>query len=73
MALAPHGRTLAVSARWPEDGVIRLFDLKTGQLRATRSVGDEYMQSVAFLPDGRLVTAGDTALVWDVGRNDWRP
>jgi WD40 repeat protein len=64
MALSPDGAALAVGSPWAGDGAVRVFDLKTGRARQTWAAGDRYRHVVAFLPDGRLVSGGDAALVW---------
>jgi hypothetical protein len=64
-ALSADRRTLAVSEGWGE-GVL-LFEMRTGRHRGTLPAEGRYQRGLRFLPDGRLVTAGDTALVWSVG------
>jgi WD40 repeat protein len=63
-ALSPDRRTLAVLDSW--GGGVVLFEMRTGTLRAALQVEGRYQSGLRFLPDGRLVSAGDTALVWDV-------
>jgi WD40 repeat protein len=64
MSLSPDGKTLAVGGSFNNPGAVRLYDMKTGQVTATLPVGGWHAMQVAFLPDGRLVSAGSTALVW---------
>jgi WD40 repeat protein len=64
MSLSPDGQALAVAAGWAYDGAVRLVDLGTGRSRRTLPAGSRYRQTVAFLPDGRVVTGGNVALVW---------
>jgi RNA polymerase sigma factor (sigma-70 family) len=64
-ALSPDGRTLAVTEG--SGTSILLFEMRTGRHRATLSAEGRYQHALRFLPDGRLVSAGDTALVWAVG------
>jgi WD40 repeat protein len=62
------GKGLATCA---EDGVIRLWDLESGQLAASWRAHVKAARSLAVSPDGtRLVSGGDDRLVhmWDVVR-----
>jgi WD40 repeat protein len=65
-ALSPDQKTLVVHEGF--FGGILLFEMRSGRFRGTllgqaRSVMGQFL----FLPDGRLVTAGESALVWNVG------
>lgn len=65
LSIAPDGRFAAVCLL--EEA--RVIDLQTGQTAAVITGHVGRVWSVAFLPDGRLVTAGEdtTALIWDLG------
>lgn len=63
VALSPDGKTLAVANGWASDGAIHLFDVATGKA-VTRKAGGRAGNIPAFLPDGRLVSAGESVLVW---------
>jgi WD40 repeat protein len=66
-ALSANGRTL-VAAGPDRDGGIALCDMFSGKVRGTLAhPGQSYGVGVHFLPDGRLVTFRETAVVWDVG------
>lgn len=63
--LSPDGKTLAVARDdWTSDGAINLFDLATGKLTASRKAGERSQNALAYLPDGRLVSAGEGVFVW---------
>ncbi|MEW5871757.1 MAG: WD40 repeat domain-containing protein [Chloroflexota bacterium] len=68
IAFSPDGYTLA-SGHY--DGVIRLWDIRTGDVLLTIN-SDEVIESLAFSPDGRVLASGgsyENSLVrlWDVG------
>ena len=52
------------------DGVLRVFDVKSGKLSASAKEHKADIFSVAYSPDGKqLLTVGRDAMkVWDVGR-----
>jgi RNA polymerase sigma factor (sigma-70 family) len=64
-AFAPDGRTFAIASA---DGVIRLWEVATWQVRAEFRGHRDRVTAVAFGPDGRLFTGGlDTVVLgWDV-------
>jgi WD40 repeat protein len=68
MTLSPDGKTLAVGGSFGNPGSVRLYDMKTGKVTATLPAGGQQAIQVVFLPDGRLVSAGHTALVWKLIR-----
>ncbi|MCB9788934.1 MAG: hypothetical protein H6744_19835 [Deltaproteobacteria bacterium] len=55
MAFDPTGMFLATGTR---DGVVRVFDARSGALVATRELGAA-AQALAFSPDGALLAVGD--------------
>jgi WD40 repeat protein len=64
LALSPDGTQLASSSR---DGTVRLFDAKTGHVRAEIPVAG-YAFSVVFSPDGSRLATGSTynlVKIWD--------
>jgi len=66
LALSPDGSTLAVASR---DGVIRLLDAETHELRATLEGHDAEVHDLAFGPKGERLISGSadsSARVWDV-------
>jgi WD40 repeat protein len=71
LAFAPDGQTLAAGGDVPGgiDGVVRLWDPGTGQVRATLAGHHaKPVHAVAFAPDGRTLASGDDAggvNVWD--------
>jgi RNA polymerase sigma factor (sigma-70 family) len=63
-ALSPDGRVLALGTDYD---TVWLFEMRTGKhFRALHPEG-RALSALRFLPDGRLVTASDTALVWPTG------
>jgi WD40 repeat protein len=64
LALSPDGTELASSSL---DGRVRLFDARTGKVRAELPVAAEVF-SVAFSPDGKQIATGSTynlVKLWD--------
>lgn len=64
MALSPDGKTIAVGGDFFTPGSVRLYNVQSGSVKATLPAGGRGRLEVALLPDGRLVTAGETAIVW---------
>jgi hypothetical protein len=64
MALSPDGKTIAVGGDFMHPGSVRLCDVRSGHVRATLRPGGRGRLEVAFLPDGRIVSVGETAVVW---------
>ena len=64
MALSADGKRIAIGHGYSSPGAARVFDVQTGRLLATLPGDDRGWIDVAYLPDGRLVTAGETAIVW---------
>lgn len=55
LAFSPDGRTLAVATDSPS-GDIRLWNLRTWHV--DRAIGDQYISSLAYSPDGARILAG---------------
>lgn len=65
VVFSPDGSLLAAAAN---DGVVRLWNAKTGVLQREFSTGEVYksVNSVAFSPDGQTVAAGGAEVnLWD--------
>jgi len=67
VAFSPDSRLLASGGA---DGVVKLWDVATGEERATVKAHEPPLQSVAFSPDGKtLATASsDTIKLWRIGK-----
>jgi hypothetical protein len=66
LALSPDGATLA-SGSW--DNTVRLWDFKTGKLKATLQGHKGLVHRLAFAPDGKTLLSGDeerSSIVWDL-------
>jgi WD40 repeat protein len=67
-AFAPDGKLLA---RGGFDQVVRVWDVQTGDERATFKGHNGGVTALAFSPDGRRLasaSADSTALIWDVSK-----
>ncbi len=65
LVYSPDGETLAATG---EDAIIRLWDIKTGQVRATLRGQGEQPGRVAFAPSGEFLGSGSSdgiVTVWD--------
>ena len=71
-ALSPDGRTVALVASGRSEAIM-LFEMRTGKHRGNLPLEGQYLKQLQFLPDGRLISAGDTGLVWDVGLPHAKP
>lgn len=70
VVLLPDSRHLLAGS---EDGVIRLWDAKSGQRVRDVATGQKPVRRLALSPDGKRVAAGGTdgiVRVWDVDRNE---
>jgi WD40 repeat protein len=66
VAVSGNDRYLAAGG---SDGVVRLWDYRTGSLLAVLEGHTDYVRSVAFSPDNRLLASGSddgTIKLWDV-------
>jgi WD40 repeat protein len=61
MTLSPDGRTLATAG---EDGIIQLWDVRTGQLRSRFEPVKQTIWSLRFSPDARTLLAGGAGAAW---------
>jgi RNA polymerase sigma factor (sigma-70 family) len=67
VAFSPDGRLLAHGG---DDGVLRVFDARTGKALAHFEGHTGSIAAIDFAPDGRSIATGSddtTVLVWDVG------
>ena len=68
--ISPNGKWVAF---WDEGSRFFVYELESGQMVADISEPpSEYIRSVRFTPDSRLVIA-DGAFVWDADIFDWSP
>ena len=66
MSFSPDGQTLASGSG---DETIRLWDVSTGQAKATLQGHTFWVNSVSFSPDGQILASGSwdgTILLWDM-------
>lgn len=66
LSFSPDGRMVAT---WSYGGTIRLWDTRSGALKAVLTEPKEFVDSVAFSPDGTLVASSSiydlSAKLWD--------
>ncbi len=74
-AISPNDKTLAVTEYGPMQGVIRIWDVASGEQRVLKGPGGMF-DSLAFSPDGKLLAASNSHCVvcWNVARGEqlWR-
>ena len=66
------GRQFAIGS---ENGTIYLHDLDTGELKLTLTGHKEYVEHLAFSPDGKTVVSGSgdgTIRFWDIHTGEHR-
>jgi len=64
MVLSPNGKFIAIGGDFDHPGSVWVCDVQSGHINATLHAGGHGRIDGAFLPDGRLVTTGETAIVW---------
>jgi WD40 repeat protein len=72
VAFSPDGQTLASGS---EDQTVRLWDVKTGQVRASLQGHTDGVNAVAYSPDGQTLASGSadrTVRLWDVNTGQVR-
>src|SRR5262249_22682536 len=70
LALSPDDRTVATAGT---DGVVRLWDARTGQERTSLTGHADPVYGLAFRPDGKVLASsgwGRSIRLWDVGTGE---
>ncbi|MFQ5810941.1 MAG: WD40 repeat domain-containing protein, partial [Armatimonadota bacterium] len=67
LAFSPDGGTLAVAGEWKEvegggEGLVQLWDVRTGELRQELTASINPTFSVAFSPDGKFLVGGSAPI-----------
>lgn len=68
LAFSRDGRSIAAAMGWAGDGGAAVWDVATGELRATLGGHGDVVKSIAFSPDDKLLATGcldDVVRVWD--------
>nr|MDJ0556179.1 WD40 repeat domain-containing protein [Microcoleaceae cyanobacterium MO_207.B10] len=66
LAITPDGQTIVTGS---SDNTIKVWDMATGNLKATLTGHSDSVRSVAISPDGQTIVSGswdDTIKVWDL-------
>ncbi|NEP76760.1 MAG: tetratricopeptide repeat protein [Okeania sp. SIO3B3] len=70
LAISPDGQTIVTGSG---DNTIKVWDMATGNLKATLSGHTSWIRSVAISPDGQTIVSGSydkTIKVWDMAKGN---